>query len=108
MTIIHSIIKKIEHLGHTQLEIFKYKLMLKSSSLAASLIFMCFISFFLLLMAITFNIAMAHWAGSLLGSIVFGYIIVSMLNALIALFIYTYRSGIRNRIQNMILTRLQY
>jgi hypothetical protein len=105
--IIDPLIDKLEVLGHTQIEIYKYRLMLKSSALVASLISMFFISFFLLLMAITFNIALGNWVGVILGSIVHGYIIVAVLNALIALFIYVYRSPIRNRIQDTILTNLQ-
>jgi hypothetical protein len=107
MEIIDNIIDKIETLGKTQLEIYKYRLMLKTSTLLASLIYILIISFFLLLMAITFNIATAHWVGGLLGNIVLGYLIVSAVNAFIALIIYVFRYAIKSTIQDNILNHIQ-
>lgn len=105
--IINPLIDKIETLGHTQLEIYKYRIMLKTSTLFASLIFLFILVFFLLLMSISLNIAIAHWIGGVIGNIVLGYIIVSCIHALIALFIYLNRGSIRNRIQDKILNHIQ-
>jgi hypothetical protein len=106
-SIINPIIDKIETLGKTSVEIYKYKIMLKASTLLTCLVYVFILSFFTLLMAININVAVAHWMGGLLGNIVFGYLVVSIFYILIIFLIYIYRSPILTRIQNYILTRFQ-
>jgi hypothetical protein len=106
-SIINPIIDKIETLGKTSVEIYKYKIMLKASTLLTCLAYLFILSFFMLLMAININIAIAHWMGGLLGNIVFGYLVVSIFYILIILLIYIRRSAILTRIQNYILTKFQ-
>jgi membrane protein required for beta-lactamase induction len=105
--IIKPLIDKIETLSKTQIEIYKFRIMLKTSSLMATMIFIFLISFFLLLMAITLNIALAHCIGGLLGNIIFGYLIVSLFYAIVVISIYCCRCAIHSCIQDNILHKFQ-
>lgn len=106
-SIINPIIEKMESIGKTSLVLYKYELMLKTSTILACLLYVFLISFCALLASISLNIAMAHWVGRLLGNIVFGYLFVSMFYTLIIFLIYILRARILSKIQNYLLLKIQ-
>jgi hypothetical protein len=105
--IINPLAEKIEKLSRTSLEICKYKIELKTSNVFANLIFLFILSFCILLMTISLNIAAANWLGGLFKNIVMGYLTVSIFYFLITLLIFVLRRPILITIQNKLLTQFQ-
>lgn len=106
-SIINPFIEKMESIGKTSLVLYKYELMLKTSTLLACLLYVFLISFCALLAGISFNIAAAHWVGRLLGNIVFGYLLVSLVYTLIIFLIFSLRAKVLSKIQNYLLLKMQ-
>jgi amino acid transporter len=103
----NTFIEKMESIGKTSLVLYRYELMLKTSTLLACILYVFLISFCVLLASISFNIAMAQWVGRLLGDIVLGYLIVSLIYTLMIFFIYSIRVTIIAKIQNYLLLKIQ-
>lgn len=98
--------EKIEIIGKTTLDIYKYKLMLTISSLVAWLIFTTLVASCALMAAISFNIALADWIGRLSDSMVNGYIIVGIFYSLIIFLIYFFQAAMLTKLQNFILNKI--
>lgn len=106
-SIINPFIEKMESISKTSLVLYKYELMLKTSTIIACLLYVFLISFCALLAGISINIAAALWVGRLLGNIIFGYLFVFMFYTLIIFLIYTLRATILSKIQNYLLLKIQ-
>ena len=104
--LIEPLLEKVEAYGKTSFELFKLKALAKtadvSSSLISRMLFILFLSFFLL----TLNIAAALWIGDLLGKNYYGFLIVAGFYALASVILLIVHAALKTRLNNTIIKQL--
>ena len=104
--LIEPLLEKVEAYGKTSFELFKLKALAKtadvSSSLISRMLFILFLSFFLL----TLNIAAALWIGDLLGKNYYGFLIVAGFYALASVILLIVHAALKTRVNNTIIKQL--
>ena len=104
--LIEPLLEKVEAYGKTSFELLKLKALAKtadvSSSLISRMLFILFLSFFLL----TLNIAAALWIGDLLGKNYYGFLIVAGFYALASVILLIVHAALKTRLNNTIIKQL--
>lgn len=96
--ILLNVFEKVENLTKTSIELYKLKIIGKSSSILSSL----FINLAILLSVLFFialiNIALAFLIGKWIGSYGLGFLIIASFYLILAAIIYVFRSSISERV----------
>lgn len=103
---IEPLLQKAEAYAKTSLQLIQFKLIEKTAVVTARLfsrlILLVVISFFL----IAVNIAFALWLGELLGKNYYGFLLLGLLYAVIAIVLSFLQPLLKGRIGNFIITQL--
>lgn len=96
--IMKDIFEKVENLTSTSIELYKLKLINKSSSLLSALIINMLILFFALFFFAFITVAMAILIGKWLENYGYGFLIISSFYLALAVLLYAFRKPFSNRI----------
>jgi len=101
------ILESVEQYAKTSYELIELKLLDKTADLAASLTIRLSLTIIFLFLLFILNIAVALWAGDLLGKNYYGFFAVAGFYALIGIFLYIFRDKwIKKPIRNSIISHV--
>jgi phosphoglycerol transferase MdoB-like AlkP superfamily enzyme len=104
--LIDPLLHEVEALGKTSLKIMQLKAIEKTGMVIASLVSNFLVCFVIFLVLVTLNIAFALWLGELFGKTYYGFLLVGLLYALLVIILMLFRTKLKGRIGNYIITKL--
>lgn len=100
-----ELIKKLEDYGNSNIELYKYKLIDKSSVILSSFITLRIVAVGFTLFFLVFSMGLALWLGEILGKTYYGIFIMSGIYGIIAIVLYVSREKIRQSICDSIISK---
>ena len=100
-----ELLKKLEDYGNSNIELYKYKAIDKSSTILSSLITLRIVTVGFTLFFLVFSSGLALWLGEILGKIYYGIFIISGVYGVIAIALYGFREKIRQSICDSIISK---
>ncbi len=105
-SLICPLFKSAEDFGETSLAILKLKFVSKVADISSSLVSRLLLVISILFFVLFVNIALALWAGELLGKDYYGFLCLAFLYAIIGMVILLKHKLIKDRANNSIITLL--
>jgi hypothetical protein len=105
-TILEPLIERIEAYGNTTVELAKLKTVEKTADFSSTLISRSLLIIAILAFALMLNVAIALWFGEMLGKNYYGFFIMAVLDAIVALIVYIIHPSIKSSINNSIIKQL--
>jgi hypothetical protein len=103
---IEPLLHKVEAYGKTSLKIVQLKTVEKTAVVTASLISLLLLIIVASFFVVAINISLALWLGELLGKAYYGFLMVSLFYAVVAIILVLLHTSIKRRISNFIITQL--
>jgi len=104
---IEVLFERVEDFGKTSLELIRLKTIDKTAEVASTLVSKLAVYIAVTLSAMIINIGIALYIGQLLGNMAFGFFIVGLFYAFVALLLHIFRNAwIKHPLNNSIITQL--
>jgi hypothetical protein len=101
--LIEPLLERAETYGRTSMELLQLRALNKTADVVSSMASRLLLLAILAISAISFNIALALWLGTLLGNNYFGFLITAAFYALVGGIIFMMHSHIKKQITNSII-----
>lgn len=106
LSLVEPMLERVKEYGKTSLELFRLKSLGKTADILSIVTSRLLLLFFGLIFLTTLNIALGLWLGELMGKSYYGFLLLSLVYGIVAVFIYYKHPTIKAKVNDKIITVL--
>jgi hypothetical protein len=105
-SLIEPLLERAKEYGETSIQLFKLKSLEKTADILSQIVSKLLVLFIVFIFLMTLNIALGLWLGELLGKSYFGFLLLTFVYGITALFVYYRHPSIKAKVNDRIVTIL--